>query len=390
MATIFQQNYTTGPKHDFTWVITGPNAIIDGFDAAFNEITGGHARAIGTIDLSAVPSSYWAPSGSLDTLTVIVDIDGSGPQTITLVDPTGIADLVTQVSALAGGTAFLEQGKYLLIQSDTVFGGSIAIGAGTANALLGFTGTETDIGTAPETIDIDTGAGPSTVTFIGPPNNTLAGAVIDINGVFPGLATAGSGGGIRLTDPGKLEVKSTTYPYANFEKIGLPIEVRDITTPPVTIQQMGLQAASSFGRTDLLSDEYSIPEGTNVLNFITLLAMADPIDAIRRPTPYIILQWSDGAGLIFYEAVEGFEEGGILAQGVAVQKGPELGGGPPGLKLARPIRVLPGATKMLVVLIGIEDRRPTYNYPQHAPMVQATVIPGSFNLVDVGRASGTL
>ena len=47
MATIFRENYLTGPRHDFTWAIPFPQlAVIDGYDANFAGIAGGESFGI--------------------------------------------------------------------------------------------------------------------------------------------------------------------------------------------------------------------------------------------------------------------------------------------------------------------------------------------------------
>jgi hypothetical protein len=97
---------------------------------------------LGTIDLNTITPS------SLNTKTLIVTPDGGGSVTITFASVSTIADIISQVAAGAGFTAS-NAGGFLKITSDTTGAtSSILIGAGTANADLGFTAATSNTGLA--------------------------------------------------------------------------------------------------------------------------------------------------------------------------------------------------------------------------------------------------
>lgn len=102
------------------------------------------ARLRGTVDLTT------RTVGDLNTLTFDMgNVDGANPAAITFSGVTTIADIVSQVDAIAGLTATLISGKYLEISGATVGPtGALTVANGTANTLLGFTNTQTAAGTA--------------------------------------------------------------------------------------------------------------------------------------------------------------------------------------------------------------------------------------------------
>lgn len=102
------------------------------------------ASIIGTIDVSTL--TYGA-SGSLDTLTFIATSD-TGSQTITFAAPANAAAIVTQLNASAKYQAKLV-GNFIQVFSISTGGtGTLTIGIGTGNAVLGFTSTTTATGVA--------------------------------------------------------------------------------------------------------------------------------------------------------------------------------------------------------------------------------------------------
>jgi hypothetical protein len=88
----------------------------------------------GTVDLTGITLS------SLNTLTVIANPDGAGSQTTILTTPTSVADIATQINATAGTlVARIVAGRYLQLEGAvTGTTGTLDVGAGTANTILGF------------------------------------------------------------------------------------------------------------------------------------------------------------------------------------------------------------------------------------------------------------
>lgn len=109
------------------------------------------AEIVGTVDLSTISS--WGNGGTLDTLTFIIDSDSTTPVTVTFADPADPDAVVTQINAQnGGGTKFLAAlvgaHKLAIYSITTGTGGTLAIGAGTANSALGFTSSATAAGSA--------------------------------------------------------------------------------------------------------------------------------------------------------------------------------------------------------------------------------------------------
>jgi len=102
------------------------------------------AKIRGTVDLTTITL------GDLNTLTFdLSNVDGANPSAITFSSVETIADVVSQVDAIAGLSASLISGKYLEISAVTLGPtGALTVANGTANALLGFTNTQTAAGTA--------------------------------------------------------------------------------------------------------------------------------------------------------------------------------------------------------------------------------------------------
>lgn len=108
--------------------------------------TGGHAMAVGTVDLNTL--SYGA-GGTLDTKTFILNVDGTGDHTVTFAAPANRAAVVSQINAvlLTAGTASIDGNNHLVVTSPTTGGTStVLVKAGTANADLGFTNNTTFTG----------------------------------------------------------------------------------------------------------------------------------------------------------------------------------------------------------------------------------------------------
>lgn len=105
------------------------------------------AKARGTADLSSITPS------SLNTLTFeLTDLDGNSPLPITFTGVVTLQDVIDQIEAMTvalTGKVSIVGGKYLQLLG-TLTGsanGSIVIGTGTANTILGFTNGQTFTGT---------------------------------------------------------------------------------------------------------------------------------------------------------------------------------------------------------------------------------------------------
>jgi len=99
--------------------------------------------AIGTVDLNTLA---YGSGGDLDGLTFILNIDGGGDKTVTFAAPANRGAVVTQINAVSGlsGVASIDGNNHLVITSSTTGGTStIAVKAGTANAVLGYSDNTT-------------------------------------------------------------------------------------------------------------------------------------------------------------------------------------------------------------------------------------------------------
>lgn len=128
----------------------------------------------GSVDLATLT---YAPGGVLDTLTLILSINGAADLTVTFSDPTDDADVLAQINAVisAVATASLGVSNHLVITT-TKLGpsASITIGAGTANATLGLT-ANTVTGTA-AVASIEDGNGDAVTPLLQLLNTTLNGS----------------------------------------------------------------------------------------------------------------------------------------------------------------------------------------------------------------------
>lgn len=96
------------------------------------------AEIVGTIDLSGIASL----SATLDTLTCIITSDTGGPSTCTFSTPTNVTAVLLALNTAWSGeaTVSLVGSDKLLIQSVTAgAAGTLTLGAGTANSVLGLT-----------------------------------------------------------------------------------------------------------------------------------------------------------------------------------------------------------------------------------------------------------
>jgi len=140
------------------------------------------ASIVGTVDLNALTLA------DLNTLTVdLTDVDGANPAAVTLTTPSSVANLITQIDAIAGATASLVAGKYLKISGATLGAtGSIENGNGTANTLLGLTNGQTADGIA--STYVIPGAGAVTTWAAG---TYVAGTTYTLSTTAPTMSIAG-------------------------------------------------------------------------------------------------------------------------------------------------------------------------------------------------------
>lgn len=156
------------------------------------------ATVVGTADVTA--SGLYGGGGTLNGLTLIINDDAAGSQTLTLVGTTNAASQAALFAAIEaewpGLTAVLGgAGTTKLVLTDVLVGAAstFTVGAGTANAALGltaaaYTGTA---GTLDGLTLIETfngAASPLTVTFA--PATTLAATLAQINGVIGSVGLA--------------------------------------------------------------------------------------------------------------------------------------------------------------------------------------------------------
>ena len=104
------------------------------------------AVIVGTIDISTISSL----SATLDTLTFIITSD-TGTSTTTFSTPANIAAVLSQLNAGHSGEAtfaYVGSNKIAMYSVTTGATGTLSVGAGTANAVLGFTEAAADTGAA--------------------------------------------------------------------------------------------------------------------------------------------------------------------------------------------------------------------------------------------------
>lgn len=120
------------------------NALL-GFPDPVVESAAEAAEITGTVDLT--DSGLYGAMGDLDGLTLIIT-SNLGASTVTFVAPANAAAIVSQItSAVAGKYVAAVVGDHLRLRSTTVSAtGTLLIGAGTSNSVLGFTGAATDTG----------------------------------------------------------------------------------------------------------------------------------------------------------------------------------------------------------------------------------------------------
>jgi hypothetical protein len=203
---------------------------------------------VGTVDLTGVTLS------ALNGLTFITTIDGVGAGTTTFTTPSSILNIAVQINTTIGskGTASIVSGRYLRIVSATTGTSStVLIGAGTADATLGFTNTQTNSGLAAPWQDIvcefhgvvdpahnynvlwypggfDTLAGTMTIEFLGASTN---------NSDY--LPTTNSGGA-------KKDTTSNSRPFMVPQLYGIKaVRFDGATAPTVSAATGGVLSGSS-------------------------------------------------------------------------------------------------------------------------------------------------
>ncbi len=150
-------------------------------------VTGGVSLATGGL---------YGSGGTLSGETIILNVNGAGPLTLTLSGTGNAASEVALLAAIAAewpGVTVSTNGSGFLVLTDNINGlaGTIVVGAGTANTHLGISGSST--GTA-GTLDglalvLSVNALPNlTVTFVAPAN--VAAVLAQVNAVIGSLATA--------------------------------------------------------------------------------------------------------------------------------------------------------------------------------------------------------
>ena len=153
------------------------------------------ATVTGTVDLTT--SGLYGGGGSLNGETIILNVNGAGPLTLTLSGTGNAANeaaLLAAIQAEWPGTTVTTNGSHFLVVTDNVNGlaGSIVVGAGTANTHLGLTAATNDgaAGTLDGlTVILSINGLPNlTVTFVAPAN--AAAVLTQINAVISSLAAA--------------------------------------------------------------------------------------------------------------------------------------------------------------------------------------------------------
>lgn len=158
----------------------------------------GAAVLTGSVDLTTLTLP-----GDIQTLTLIISVDGAANQTVTFTTGATTAALIRdQVNAQTTGlTASLNVSNHLVLTNDNPGqDGSLTLGSGTANSVLGFTNGQTDTGESIEVIDDGNGDSFSPLMRFTGQNFTSAGvaAVVTGNVALTGLSLPGDLAGKTL------------------------------------------------------------------------------------------------------------------------------------------------------------------------------------------------
>jgi hypothetical protein len=179
---------------------TGLDATVGQLDDNGSTSLSTPALVIGTADTTQ--ASLYGTGGSLDGLTIILNVNGGGALTLTL---SGSGNAASEAALLAAITvkwsalAAANGGTHgWLVLTDSVLGSSstIVVGSGTANALLGLTpGTTTGAAGLEPIAQVSTQPAP-TLTSVSPSIGTQAGGTaVTLTGT--GFATAWQASGFR-------------------------------------------------------------------------------------------------------------------------------------------------------------------------------------------------
>jgi hypothetical protein len=250
----------------------GTAAVITG-DVSLAGLTyATYATAPGTVALTT--GSLYGSGGSLNGETIILTVNGVGPTTLTLSGTGNAANEAALLSAInttfTGLTASAASGTNFLQLIDNILGsgGTIVVGAGTANTTLGLTATTYNGVNATlngETLELALNGNPAvTITFVNP--TSAASALAQINTVIDALTTAS-------------EATSTNYLVLTSNYLGPAYSIQ--ITGGNALTTLGLATgAAVFG----VAGVQAIASGngsavTNILQFLGANFAADPTSA---------------------------------------------------------------------------------------------------------------
>ena len=242
----------------------GPAQKIGNVDMTSSALYNTEATVTGSTDITL---STLYGTGSLDGETIILNVNGGGPSTLTLAGGTTSAsksNLLAAIGAHWPGIVATEVGTHLVLTDLTPEpSGIISVGAGTANTALGLTsplvvaGTTGTLDTKSLIFTIDGGT-PLTVVFSAP--LSVIDALIQINAVLGALATADtapSSNYLRITTT-SIGVGATLKTGAGTANSAVGISTGTVTGTVGTADlQLAFEAGGSEYRVPSLASEFT-------------------------------------------------------------------------------------------------------------------------------------